>query len=278
MNKRIVVGLDGSGFAATATTLACQEAKKCDGTVVGVGVVDLEGIEEVERGAPVGSIYFAQKAEEHKLRDALQKVGSFLKQFEETCKGFGVNYELHSSQGVPFRSIVHLSKVADLAVIGLRTYYHFETSSKPGDTLKRVLKNSVCPVLAVPERLDGFERAIIAYDGSMESAKALRAFVNRFQNRLQGIALTLLTVGEQGEEVKKIQKEALDYLACWHLAADTAVKPGKAHEAILEYTMTVTKPLIVMGAFGGGGITELFFGSTARNLIEDSTIPIFFYH
>lgn len=278
MNKRVVVGLDGSDFAATAATVACQEAKACDGTVVGVGIVDLDGIEEVQRGAPVGSIYFAEKAEEHKLRDALQKVGSFLDQFEHTCKKFEVNYELHSRQGVPFKTIVDLSKLADLAVIGLRTYYHFETSSLPGDTLRRVLRHSVCPVLAVPQTVERIHHAIITYDGSLESAKALRAFVDRFQNRLDDFAVTLLTVGEKGEDLQTIQEEALDYLACWHLTANTAVEKGKAHQVILDQAGATTGPLVVMGAYGKGGITDLFFGSTARHLIEDSTVPIFFYH
>ncbi|MFQ6675431.1 MAG: universal stress protein, partial [Fidelibacterota bacterium] len=140
------------------------------------------------------------------------------------------------------------------------------------------LKHSVCPILAVPAKPAPFRHVIIAYDGSLESAKALRGFVNRFHPKPGDFHLTLLTVQERGQDAKPIQKEALDYLAAWNLTAETVVQGGKPRLVILERARSVTDPLVVMGAYGKGGITDLFFGSAARRLIEDSTIPLFVYH
>ncbi|MFQ6673954.1 MAG: universal stress protein [Fidelibacterota bacterium] len=278
MNKRIVVGLDGSEFSGTAMAVACEQARRSEGTVVGIGVVDLPGIESVERGAPVGSLYFAKKAEEHKLRDALEKVEGFLEDFENVCKEAGVKYELHSRRGVPFRSIVEAGKVADLIVVGLRTFYHFETSSEAGDTLKRVLRHSVCPVMAVPQTMEAVKNVIIAYDGSTESAKALRAFVNRFHPGFQDVRFTLLTVSEPEQDASDVQRDALAYLASWDVEPATVVDDGKVYEVILRHSKVLDRPMVVMGAYGRSEISELFFGSTARRLVEDATIPIFVYH
>ena len=278
MNKRIIVGLDGSGFANTATKIACQHAQSSEGTVVGIGVVDLAGIESVERGAPIGSIHFAEKAEEHKLKDALEKVDRFLNSFEETCKKYGVKYELHSTEGVPFRAIVNSGKMADLIVVGLRTFYHFETSSKPGDTLQRVLQHSVCPVMAVPERMEKIRDVVIAYDGSMESAKAIRAFVLGFHPILKDLDLTLLTVSEKKREGESIQQDAQAYLRCWNAEPKTEIKSGKTDRVLLEYSTALDHPLLVMGAFGRSPISEFFFGATARRIIHDTTIPMMIYH
>lgn len=278
MMKRIVVGLDGSRFSRTATANACGLAKISDGTVVGIGVVDLPGIESIERGAPPGSLWFAEKAEEHKLRDALKKVAQFLSEFEKTCKKLEVRFELHSTQGEPFEAIVEEGKASDLIVIGLRTFYHFETSSRSGDTLKRVLQNSVCPVMAVPESMNRIENVFIAYDGSTESAKALRAFVNRFHPSFQDLDLTLLTVAESKEEGERVSQNAVSYLRCWEKEPTIVVERGRTDEILLQRAKGVKNPLVVMGSFGRNPISEFFFGSTARRIVEDCTIPIMIYH
>ncbi len=276
--KRIVVGLDGSRFSETATRASCQLAASCKGTVVGIGIIDMPGIEWGERGAPPGASYFAEKAEEHKIQDALRRITQFLQKFEEKCREYGVKYELHSDEGVPFEAIVESGKIADLITIGLRTFYHFETSSKPGDTLKRVLQHSVCPVLAVPEKMERVENVLVAYDGSTESAKALRAFVNLFQPLLGQLHVTLLTISEKRGKTETVQKEALDYLKCWDIQADAEVMGGKVYQAVIERAKAMNHPLAVMGAFGRNPISDLFFGSTARRVVEDSTIPVLVYH
>lgn len=278
MIKRVVVGLDGSRFSEAATRIACELARRCDATAVGIGVVDLPGIEGVERGAPPGASYFAEKAEKHKLHDALKKIRKFLEGFEATCKESGIEYELLSGEGVPFQAIVDAGKVADLIVIGLKTFYHFETSSEPGDTLKRVLQHSVCPVMAVPEEMERIENVLMAYDGSTESAKALRAFVNRFSAILGHFQVTLLTNSDKEERAKEIQREALDYLKCWNIKPSTVVEGGRTHKAILRWAKRTDHPLVVMGAFGRRPISEFFFGSTTRHIVEDSTVPIMVYH
>ncbi len=278
MNKRIVVGLDGSNYSKAAIEIACQQAQINEGTAVGIGVVDLPGIESIERGAPVGAIYFAEKAEKHKLQDALKKVKGFITDFENICTSKGVKYEVHSTEGVPFEKIVEAGKMADLIIVGLKTYYHFETSSEAGNTVKRILTHSVCPVLAVPETLTFPENIIIAYDGSIVSAKALKTFTKQFSPTTGQHHIYILTISDDKQKADSIQKEALDYLECWDVEPDTIIEDGKPKDVIQKYSEELKPSMVVIGAYGKSKITDFFFGSTAQKLIETCSVPIFIHH
>lgn len=278
MLKKVIVGLDGSKYAKSTISAACQLAKDSDGVVVGVGVVDLPGIESIERGGTPGALYFAEKAEEHKLKDAIEKVEGFLTQFESTCKKYGVNYELHSKQGVPFEVIVSEGKVSDLIILGLRTFFHFETRSKSGDTLRQVLENAVCPVFAVPEKFNDPQNILIAYDGSVHSARALRAFTDRFYPSYHHIKWIVLTLSDDSENCKDIQQEALNYLRCWGIEAKGLVLEGSPARVIHNQAESLEPMIAIIGAYGRSRISEIFFGSTTRRLIEDGEIPLAIYH
>ena len=86
MAKRILVPLDGSDYSRVATRFAVEMAKKNRGTVIGLGVVDVDEIEESAIGAGIGASYYAEQLEAFKLNHALGKVKSFLDDFEDVCK------------------------------------------------------------------------------------------------------------------------------------------------------------------------------------------------
>ncbi|MCH8011048.1 MAG: universal stress protein [Candidatus Marinimicrobia bacterium] len=73
MIKKVIVGLDESNDTKSAISVACRLAKDSDCVVVGVGVVDLPGIESIERGATPGALYFAEEQKNISSRTPLKK-------------------------------------------------------------------------------------------------------------------------------------------------------------------------------------------------------------
>ena len=63
MAKRILVPLDGSDYSKNAIKVAIEMALKTDGTVIGLGIIDKDEIEESVIGAGIGASYFAEKLE-----------------------------------------------------------------------------------------------------------------------------------------------------------------------------------------------------------------------
>lgn len=278
---RLVVGLDGTPYADATTRVACSIAEALNGTAVGVAVTDEPGIEASSRGAGIGAYAYAKMVREQRFANASERAAEFLRGFEATCADSGVPFELAHRAGVPFQCIVDEGRYADLIVVGSRTHFHFETSDSDGDTLRRLMNVCVCPVLAVPKDIESRPtRAVIAIDGSIQSARAMRAYVSLIGRADSPPAITLLHVGENSDEDNQVQLEtAKRYVESYGLEADIRIREGKPSREIEALADELGDSMIVMGAYGRRGvIRDIFFGSTAAQIIKSQRVPLFVYH
>ncbi len=280
MSRRIVVGLDGTEYSQSAVRVACIAAEAFDGVLVGVAVVDKPGIDASARGAGVGSYHYAKSLRKHRLSDAEDRTHEMLEAFEADCKAANVRCELAHHHGVPFQAIVDESRYADLIVVGIRTNFHFETSDEHGDTLRRLMQSGVCPVLAVPKDASLPKRAVIAYDGSVHSARAMREFVQLGSVRPDHGELILLHVGESSKSDDHVQLgRAHKYVEGYGFEVQVIRRDGQPDEVIEQVAEEFDPSIIVIGAYGRKGIIQnLFFGSTADRLIKNERFPLFVYH
>lgn len=280
MGRRVVVGLDGSDYAENAVRIATQAAVTFDATLVGVAVVDKPGIEASACGAGIGAYEYARQVREQRLSDAHDRVRGHLDNFEKVCGEAGVRCEVAYADAVPFQAIVDEARTADLILIGMRTYFHPETCEGPGDTLRRLLEVGVCPVLAVPKEADLPERAVVAYDGSVQAARALRTYITLASSNPAARSITLLQVGEGTDEDEQVQLDnARKYVEGWGFSVDEVVREGRASTVIEEVAADQSPCVVVMGAYGRRGMMKkLFFGSTADSLIKKERFPLFVYH
>jgi len=279
MIRRIIVGIDGSDYSRTAITIACLRAELTNATIVGVGVIDLPGISKQEAGAGAGASYYAHKTEELKIKDAREKMAGFISDFVADCEDHGVKYEVSSHEGVPFEEIVKEANFADLIYIGTKTYFHFETSSKPGETVMRILKYATCPVVAVPKNISFPSNVIVALDESKAAARGLREFVDLYEDKdiFSDLDFYLVSAGDP-HELASLHEGALTYLATHGLTAESIIRPGKPSQVILEEAKKRMPSAIVLGAYGNKGISQLFYGSTAKKIVEDDSVPVLVTH
>ncbi len=241
-----------------------------------MAVIDLPGIDKHLGGAPVGAIHFAEKEKEYKLQDAMQKTQAFLQEFKEKCQAAKVRHQLFSASGVPFKEIIEQSKLTDLTIVGLRTFYHFETQDEEHDTLKKLLDQSASPILAVPERMQPHENVLLTYDGSVQAARAIRMRV--LITKKIPAKYTLLTVSDDPNHNQVLLRSMADYLKSHGIKAETISMAGDHAEAILKTAKKLQPVQVVMGAYSRSSVAEFFFGSTADALVKDGTIPLFVYH
>jgi nucleotide-binding universal stress UspA family protein len=280
MSRRIVVGLDGSEYSEGATRVACAAAEAFDGILVGVAVVDEPGIQASARGAGIGSYHYASRVRDQRLTEAEERTGKLLDDFEEICKSAKVRCELAHHHGVPFQAIIDESRYADLIVVGTRTNFHPDTSDEYGDTLRRLMQSGVCPVLAVPKDASLPKRAVIAYDGSVYSARAMRQFVQLGSVRPDHGDVILLHVGEPSKSEDHVQLvRAHKYIAGYGFDVELVRRDGHPDEIIEQVAEEYAPSMVVIGAYGRKGIIQnLFFGSTADRLIKNERFPLFVYH
>ncbi len=278
MSKRIVIGLEKSNYTQVALKIAVRRAKQLGSVLVGVAVVDVEDIKDSVGGAPAGAIHFAEKAIEKNLTLAEERAQELIRDFESLCKQNGISYESYIKVGNPAEEIIEEGLTADLIIVGIKTHFHLEHPEVVGDTLKELLKASVCPVMAVTEEEKLPDTVLIAYDGSVQASNAIREYVHISMNLPFAKKAVLLNVNDNIEEGMEALKKVEDYLKLYSIETTKLVKSGKPAKVIHEVAKEIGNPLVLIGAYGHSGLTELFFGSTAKEIIEDGNFPIFVYH
>lgn len=278
MNQRIVVGLDGTSYSHSAIKWACVRAKTFGGIVIGIAVVDAPGIEKSEVGAGVGGNYYAKKAIDYKLEDASTRTAGFISDFKQRCTVEGVPHETYLKLGEPIDIFKEEGKTADLIVMGLRTYFKFETTNEPDEGLiRKLLLDPVCPVIGVPEVIEPHETIVICFNGSAASARAMRAYALLSPNIPDSYKVILLNVNDSMEEAEYLLNRAEKYLNTYGIHPEKVWRRGNPEEVVFEKAKKYKPtPLVVLGAYSDKA--RYIFGRRTTKLMEDGTIPIFVYH
>lgn len=132
------------------------------------------------------------------------------------------------------------------------------------------------PLLLVPYagRFEVPERALVAWDGSREAARALHDALPLLQVCTR---VDLVSVGnpEDGESevVRYLQRQGVSAEHRWLPSADL-----DAADALLSYASDLGSNLIVMGGYGHSRLRELVLGGMTRHLLAHMTVPVLLSH
>ncbi len=278
MIRSVLIGLDGSSASLSAVELGIEWARRGEMLVVGMGIIDEPTI---SAAAPVmigGAPYADPIIFRERMADARRQVGQFLERFSLRCAEAGVSSKVLENVGLPCEQIALEAQRYDLIMLGATTHFHFEISEGHDDTLKKVLKGSPRPVVVVPEKWDSRRSVVVAYDGSLQSARALQAFCE--SGLYRSARVHVVCVHPNIKDALQTAERAIDFLrhhdvyATPHgLATNTA--PA---DVLMEQLPRLDAALLVMGAYGKSTFREFFLGSTTRSLLQEAKVPLFLYH
>ncbi|MDH7516398.1 MAG: universal stress protein [Bacteroidota bacterium] len=278
MSKRIVVGLDGSSYARGALELAVRRAHHYRSTLIGVSVVDRPAIEQVEIGAYPAALHVSHETISRLLNEAKERAQRRIAEFRAVCEAEGIPHEDIIHSGDAASALIEEGKTADMIIVGIRTFFSTDPESDPDTTLRDLFKDPVCPVLAVPERLDLPRNVIFTYDGTAGAARALHAYVHVTPQPPEEITMNLLCVSSEYEKNKFYLEKAESYLIAHGLHPRVLVRSGSPAEVIIETAKEMMPSLVILGTPYYRGLTERIFGSVTATIIGDGTIPVFVYH
>lgn len=274
MLKGILVGLDGSSFGDSAVSLGLAWAREHGTVLAGLAVVDYPSV----GGPGVASRSALLKAVTPQVVESQRRAEAVLARFADRCAEAGVMVRSLQDEGEPAEVIHRHSQRYDLILLGLETYFRYGPQGQPCDTLDKVLHSPPRPVVAVPAELGSGRTAIIGYDGSLQAARTLAAYLGsglaaRYQN-------LVVTIDEAFEDAAQVAEVAVDYLSLH--GVEVTAKPVETRldpaAVLLDHAPPRETGLVVMGAFGHSKLREYFFGSTTRGVLRQSRVPVFLYH
>ena len=273
----LLVGLDGSAFSKSAVELAISWAVPNQASVTGITVLDEPTILAGEP-VPLGGSAFKEHRDSMRLIDAQKKIDSFCEDFETRTRSANVAFRTVKESGVPYKDILKVADEHDLIVLGKKTFFHFEVDSHPCDTLNRVIKQCSRPVVAVPEKIQGGNSVLIAYDGSIQASRSLQLF-QLMSLGMKG-TVNILTIDKNYDQARDICRQAVHFLEHHKVKAEAHPVASTAFEAdlVLEHCEKFNAGLVIMGAYGQSVIKEFFFGSVTKRILEETKVPLFLYN
>ncbi len=272
MLKRILVGLGGTPYTPFAIARSIELAQQHGAELTGVTVVDVGRLSRIGP-VPLGASASAGELREFRLEVAREHVEQATEQFVSACRTAAVPYEVRQEEGDPFEAMASRARYHDLMIFGLKSLFEHDVVHDPHDVLIRLVADGVRPLLAISPDLRPIRRVLIAYSGSMESAKTMKWFV---QLRLWPESLLrVVTFEHQVDEAEQLVGDAADYCRKHGFEPEEAYVPGSPKHHLLSYAVEWGADLIVAGNSAKNLLLRRTLGETALNLITSADRPLF---
>lgn len=276
MLKRILLGLGDKEHSGSKIQHAIDLAQQHAARITAVTILDNDRLNYVGP-VPMGGGAAAEELREHRHTVAGQKIDEVAEFFEQSCRDAAVEFTLLREEGDPFKILTAQSKFQDLMLFGLTGVFDYglvtDRDEKPIDLLIRFIRAGVRPILAVDEKFRPLNRVLIAYSGSVESARTVKQFI-RMQPRPDA-AIRVVTFDTK-EDLGKLRLEEVEsYCRDYGVSIETKLIHGTPKGHILEEANDFNADVIVMGNSAKSLLSRKIFGETALYCLNHADRPVF---
>lgn len=260
--------------------VALDIARQCKGRITCAQAVPYDF------GAPT-DFYGMQSAE------MIVEYNKIAEQAQEQIEGILANEDVTwtwtRSRGSAAALIGREAPLHDAVIVG--AYDPLELPRSPSRFVGELIERVRAPIIVVPTETRGFDfevPAVVAWNGSTESAHALRAAMPALS---RASAVHVLSVREK-EKTKKKKKRgetfdlpsltAAEYLAQHDIKCEvtelTRAKGQSIAETLVVGAMARDAGYIVMGAYGHSRFRERILGGVTRSMLREPSLPLIMGH
>lgn len=272
MIKRILVGLGGTPYTPVAIQRAVTLARTHDAEVTGVTILDRGRVRCEGLGLVKSPDRESVRAE--RMEIARSQIQQSVEDLETACQKANIRYRVAEETGDAFTALLDQARYHDLMVFGLRSVFEYDfLAGDPESLLIRLVGAGVRPLIAVSDQFRSISRVLIAYSGSMESAKAMKRFV---QLRLWPEAeLRLFTFHASSDKALELLVAAEDYCRMHGYRVSRDYNPGDPKVLLLAAANLWQADMIVMGNSARSVLVRKALGDTLLATLRDTKIPLF---
>lgn len=249
---------------------ALSLARACSAHVKLIQIIPIEAYTVVDAYASYASAEIVQALEEDaaKIRARLES--------QLRNEDVSWSFEVTTSSFVP--ALVKNGALADMLFVDRQPPVY-----ELGRTALSVLGELVCRArgpLYLPAdgaaKLDPFGVAVIAWNGSVEAASAVRGSIGMLQ--LASKVRVIRYLEDKDEAFPDTQ--LLEYLSRHGISAvlDTRPVTNDFADDLLEYARVYGAQYVVMGAYGHSRAGEFLFGGVTRELLRSSPVALVMAH
>jgi len=212
-----------------------------------------------------------------------ERASNALVAFESTAQKMGVSsFEKRVTNDEAGVGISMEARYSDLVVIG----QHAPDDPSPAlmsDFPEYVVMHSGRPVLIIPNvgQFDGVgKKVIIAWDASMEAARAVTAAIPLLQ-QAQAVQIVIFNSSQDSKAHGELPGADIAlYLARHDIKVEVLQQTTTAliGEALLSHAVDCGADLIVMGCYAHSRFREVLLGGVTHTILKSMSIPVLMAH
>ena len=190
----------------------------------------------------------------------------------------GLPYDVIREEGPPMEVLAQVWRYHDLCLLGVRGWFDHGVVAEPSNTLLKLISQGVRPLYSVTEQTREIRKVMIAYNGSMESAKAMKQYAQF--NLWPDAETQVVCLGKpkSGENADDMLDHAVEYLGAHGIAAEAMHVTGKFSAPVFDHSREMGADLVVMGSNYRRILAFETFGIHARRMTEKSDCALFMSH
>ncbi len=169
-------------------------------------------------------------------------------------------------------SLIELENDCRVVVVGIRGEVHEENEGHLGAQLETLIRSIRRPILVVNREFSQPKAAMLAYDGSSCSLKALDMVVT--SPLFAAMPVHVVHVAKDKERGNELVQEAKAKLQAVGREVYTGILEGEPADALCEYQKEHGIDLTVMGAFSHNRLRDLVFGSFTMKMLLNTDKPL----
>jgi nucleotide-binding universal stress UspA family protein len=277
MFRSILLPLADGVPLAAAQEYAFWLAREGGSRIHGLAVIDVKAYELPVLGTADGfmpSVVAPPLAESRQLLEELtagaqERVAAFSRE----CAARGVPASTDVKTGVPGEVVCREAIAHDIVVMARSGYRRPAGEERVDPIVESVIRSSIRPVLVAGSTFREVHHILVAYDGSVHSARSLAVAVE-FGAR-PGTRTTLVNIAQSQEAGQETLLPAEAFLYHHGVTPEKRVVIGsKASELICGLLAIAGADLLVMGAYGHASIREMIVGSTTARVLSHCGSPV----
>ncbi len=188
-------------------------------------------------------------------------------EFERRCAEVNLAGTFNIELGRLADRVCQRATLTDLVVTALP-----RESGKVKSEVLTLIRHCTRPVLAVPDQPARFQRALLAYDGSVKAREAL--FVAAYLAELWKTALVVMTAYEHGHIDREALTYAEKYLDMHEIQAEIVLAHGPVASNLLKAVEAHHCDTLIMGSYCSPAAVEAVIGGTVDRVLRETSVPV----
>ncbi|MDX6750957.1 universal stress protein [Geminicoccaceae bacterium 1502E] len=277
MIRRILVGVSGTPGLADKLAYVVELAARHRAEIGALSIVEVERLADLQP-SPLGGSDAGDLAAAERIRQSSDNAEQTLRELERLGPQHGVAVTRLERRGDPLDELLRACRYHDLLVLSLRGWFEEGVLEEPENALLKLLASGVRPILGLAATQSPIGKVMIAYNGSVESARAMKLYA---QLRLWGEVPVDLVCAEEGEGMEScatLLDDASAYLRAHGLDCTTACLPEATPETLLAHAQAVGADLVVMGGSYRRVLLSQRCGPHTLGVFRSTPLPVLFAH